>query len=160
MQQPWLPLNNDQPLTASCFCNYFFPFFLAIKRKCMHTGNYVHLLKNCTIFTSPCLLHVNFIISYAVDVYGSYRCTFLIFAAGTVIFWVCVIINSLKKHRPQCYTYISALCTDKQRMCDPILVNLLKMRAHYSQSSRENVTPSSSTFPLASYMEVPPPGFF
>ena len=42
-------------------------------------------------------------------------------------------------------------------MCDPILVTLLKMRAHYSQSSRENGTPSSGTSPLDSYKEVPPP---
>ena len=44
-------------------------------------------------------------------------------------------------------------------MCDPILVTLLKalkMRPHYSQSSRENATPSSGTFPLSSYKEVPP----
>ena len=37
------------------------------------------------------------------------------------------------------------------------------MRPHYSQSSRENATPSSGTSPLASYKEVPhpppPPGF-
>ena len=38
-------------------------------------------------------------------------------------------------------------------MRDPILVTLLK----YSQSSRENVTPSSGTSPLASHKEVPPP---
>ena len=44
------------------------------------------------------------------------------------------------------------------KMCDPILVTLLKMRAHYSQSSRENATPSSGTSPLASYKEVSPPG--
>ena len=44
-------------------------------------------------------------------------------------------------------------------MCDPILVTLLKMRPHYSQSSRENATPSSGTFPLASYKEVPPGQF-
>ena len=25
----------------------------------MHTSNYTHLLKNCTIFNSPCSLHVN-----------------------------------------------------------------------------------------------------
>ena len=31
------------------------------------------------------------------------------------------------------------------------------MRPHYSQSSRENVTPSDGTSPLASYKEVPPP---
>ena len=30
-----------------------------------------------------------------------------------------------------------------QKMCDPILVTLLKMRPHYSQLSRENATPSS-----------------
>ena len=42
-------------------------------------------------------------------------------------------------------------------MCDPILVTLFKMRPHYSQSSCENATPSSSTSPLASYKEVTPP---
>ena len=45
----------------------------------------------------------------------------------------------------------------KKEVCDPILVTLLKMRPHYSQSSRENATPSSGTSPLASYKEVPPP---
>ena len=45
-------------------------------------------------------------------------------------------------------------------MCNPILVTLLKIQPHYSQSSRENVTPSSGTSPLASYRlyeEVPAP---
>ena len=46
-----------------------------------------------------------------------------------------------------------------QKMCDPVLVTLLKMRPHYSQSSRENATPSSGTSPLASYKEVTLPGF-
>ena len=41
-------------------------------------------------------------------------------------------------------------------MCDPILVTLLKMQPHYSQSSRENVTPSSNTSPIASYKEILP----
>ena len=41
-------------------------------------------------------------------------------------------------------------------MYDPTLVTLLKMRPHYSQSSRENATPSSVTSPLVSYKEVPP----
>ena len=40
-------------------------------------------------------------------------------------------------------------------MCDPILVTLLKMRPHYSQSSGENATPSSGTFSLTTYKEVP-----
>ena len=43
-------------------------------------------------------------------------------------------------------------------MCVPILVTLLKMQSHYSQSSRENETPSSGTSPLANYKEVPSPG--
>ena len=42
-------------------------------------------------------------------------------------------------------------------MCDPILVTVLKMQPHYSQSSRENAIPSSGTSPVASYKEVPPP---
>ena len=40
-------------------------------------------------------------------------------------------------------------------MGDPTLVTLLKMQPHYSQSNRENATPSSGTFPFASYKEVP-----
>ena len=42
-------------------------------------------------------------------------------------------------------------------MYHPILLTLLKMRPHDSQSSRENATPSSGTSPVASYKEVPPP---
>ena len=44
-----------------------------------------------------------------------------------------------------------------QKMCNLILVTLLKIWPHYSQSSCENATPSSGTSPLASYKEVPPP---
>ena len=47
-----------------------------------------------------------------------------------------------------------------QKMCHPILETLLKMLSYYSQSSRQNATPSSSTSPLASYKEKevrPPP---
>ena len=42
------------------------------------------------------------------------------------------------------------------KMCAPVLVTLLKMRPHYSQSSHENAAPSIGTYPLASYEEVPP----
>ena len=42
------------------------------------------------------------------------------------------------------------------KMCDPILVTPLKMQPHYSQSSRENATPSSGTSSVASYKEVTP----
>ena len=51
----------------------------------------------------------------------------------------------------------NCLTPKNPKMCDPILVTLLKMRPHYSQSSRENVTPSSGTSSLASYKEVHPP---
>ena len=44
-----------------------------------------------------------------------------------------------------------------QKMYHPILLTLLKMRPHDSQSSREIATPSSGTSPVASYKEVPPP---
>ena len=42
-------------------------------------------------------------------------------------------------------------------MCDPILVTLLKMQLHYSQSSRENAALTSGTSLVPSYKEVPPP---
>ena len=42
-----------------------------------------------------------------------------------------------------------------RKMCDPILVTLLKMRPHYSQSSHENATPSSGTSALA-FKKIPP----
>ena len=47
-----------------------------------------------------------------------------------------------------------------QKMCDPILITLLKMQPHYSQSSRKDATPSSGTSPLASYEEVSPGGSY
>ena len=43
------------------------------------------------------------------------------------------------------------------KMCDPTLVTVWKMQRHYSQSSRENATPSSGTSLFASYKEVLPP---
>ena len=48
------------------------------------------------------------------------------------------------------------LTAKNPKMCGPTLVTLLKMRPHYSQSSRENATPSSGTSPLASYKGVLP----
>ena len=47
--------------------------------------------------------------------------------------------------------------SDTPKMCNLILETLLKMRPHYSQSSRENATSSSGTSPIASFKEVPPP---
>ena len=45
----------------------------------------------------------------------------------------------------------NCLTPNNSKMCDPIVVTLLKMRPHNSQSGRENATPSSDTSPLASY---------
>ena len=42
----------------------------------------------------------------------------------------------------------------KWKMWDPVMVTLLKMQAHYSQSIRENATPSSGTSPLASQLNM------
>ena len=54
----------------------------------------------------------------------------------------------------------NSLTPENPKMFDPILVTLLKMRPHYSQSSLEKATSSSGTTPLASYKAVspPPPG--
>ena len=41
------------------------------------------------------------------------------------------------------------------KMCDPILVTVLKMQPHYSQYSSENETPSSGTSPLPSKGSTP-----
>ena len=40
------------------------------------------------------------------------------------------------------------------KMCDAILETPLKMQSYYSQSRRENATPSSGRSPVASYKEV------
>ena len=50
----------------------------------------------------------------------------------------------------------NCLSPKNPKICDPILVTLLKIRPHFSQSGRENAAPSSGTSPLASYEEVPP----
>ena len=49
-------------------------------------------------------------------------------------------------------------CLKNQKMCDPILVNLLKMSPYDSESSGENAAPLGGEYPLASYKEVLPPG--
>ena len=45
-------------------------------------------------------------------------------------------------------TYLNFLTPKILKMCYPILVTLIKMQPHNSQSSRENVTPFSGTYPL------------
>ena len=42
--------------------------------------------------------------------------------------------------------YLNFLTPKILKMGDPILVTLIKMQTHNSQSSRENATPSSGTF--------------
>ena len=65
----------------------------------------------------------------------------------------------------ECLLMVSISCKTptypkNPKICDPILVTLLKMRPHYSHSSLENATLSSSTSLLASCKEYPanPPG--
>ena len=73
----------------------------------------------------------------------------------TLYFFICgtnIQVRLLTLNMKNCLT------PKNPKICDPILVTLSKMRPHYSQSSRENATPSSSTFSLASHKEeVPPP---
>ena len=52
---------------------------------------------------------------------------------------------------------VRLLTVNMNNSLTPILVILLKMQSRYSQSSRENATPSSGTSHLASYKEVLPP---
>ena len=49
----------------------------------------------------------------------------------------------------------NCLTPKNPKMCDPILVTLLKVRLHYNQSSPENATAYSATSPLAPHKEVP-----
>ena len=51
----------------------------------------------------------------------------------------------------------NCLTPKNPKMCDPILVTLLKKWPHFIQSSCENATPSSSTSLLASYKDASPP---
>ena len=52
---------------------------------------------------------------------------------------------------------LNAYLPQKSENLQPILVTLLKMRPHYTHSSRENATPSSDTSLLGSCKGVPPP---
>ena len=70
----------------------------------------------------------------------------LYFSPTVQTFWY---VNAIRKYEELSHP-------KNQKMYDLILVTLLKMRPHYSQSSRENATPSSGTCPLASYKEVSP----
>ena len=52
----------------------------------------------------------------------------------------------------------SHLQSKNQKMCIPILEIVSKMWPYYSHYRRESATPSSGTYILASYKEVPPRG--
>ena len=86
-----------------------------------------------------------------------------------VTFYLCIYLILNEEHFPfhlqykHSHTFANRkyeeLSYKNQKMCDPIQITRLKMRPHYSQSSRENATPSSGTSPLASYKEaLPTPG--
>ena len=71
-------------------------------------------------------------------------------------------ISCERKDRDICssqqgHTVILMCLPQNQKMFDPILLTLLKMRPHYSQSSRENATPSTDTSALASWATVSVP---
>ena len=58
-----------------------------------------------------------------------------------------MILRSLTRAPTLKSTKIS--CHKNPKMCDPILVTLLKMRPHYSQSSRENATHIKQHIPIS-----------
>ena len=64
-----------------------------------------------------------------------------------------VLLNGVSVNRES--SHFESLLIPK--ICDPILVTLLKMQPHYSHSSRETATPSSGTSLLAPCKGVPPP---
>ena len=84
-----------------------------------------------------------------------YELTYLLYWLKNTLLFICstyILVCLLTKNMKNCLTQ------KNPKMSVPILVTLLKMRPHYSQSRHENVTPSSGTSPLASYKEVPPSG--
>ena len=84
-----------------------------------------------------------------------YELTYLLYWLKNTLLFICstnILVCLLTINMKNCLTQ------KNPKMSVPILVTLLKMRPHYSQSRHENVTPSSGTSPLASYKEVPPSG--
>ena len=62
----------------------------------------------------------------------------------------------LTKNLPTLESLLTRISLPKNpENCHPILVALLKIQPHYSQSSRENVSPSSGISQLAYYKKVP-----
>ena len=92
---------------------------------------------------------------------------YVIFAIPTFTFYLCIhlILNEEHSTFQLQYKHSDTFANRKyeepsypknQKMCDPFLVTVLKMRPHYSQSRRENATTTSGTSPLGPYKEVPP----
>ena len=52
---------------------------------------------------------------------------------------------------PKIHTCQNILTPQIPKICDLILVTILKMQPHYKQSTRENATSSSGLSPLADY---------
>ena len=63
-----------------------------------------------------------------------------------------ILVRLLTVNMKNCFTQ------KKSENVRPHSSNSIENRPHYSQSSRENATPSSGTSPLASYKEVPHKG--
>ena len=95
-----------------------------------------HLLEICN-FRDPNLVTFYF---YELNHFFNWMKNTLLFTYSTNI-----LVRLLTVNMKNCLT------PKTPKMCDPILVTLLKMRPHYSQSSHQNATTSSGTFPLTSY---------
>ena len=72
-------------------------------------------------------------------------------------YWLNLINNNFLIFSPRIFPFLMPTYPKNPKICNPILVTLLKMRLHYTHSSRENATPSSDTSLLGSCKGVPPP---
>ena len=102
---------------------------------------------------SPYPIIVYFLVSYRP--HPSHFLENVIFA---ITFYLCMYLtyqlsDFLTKNLPILNPYLP----QKSENLRPHSSKLIEMQPHYSQSSREDVAPSSSTSPLASCKGVPPP---
>ena len=127
-------------------CHWFSqsPYPIIIYSVANYRPHLSHFWGNSCDFRDPNL--VTFYFYLWIDPFLDWMKNTLLFICSTNI-----LVRLLTVNMKNCLT------PKNPKMCDPILVTLLKMRPHYSQSSRENATPSGGTSPLASYKEVTPP---
>ena len=98
------------------------------------------------------------IIVYFLASYRPHPSHFLENVIFAITFYLCMYLtyqlsDFLTKNLPILNPYLP----QKSENLQPHSSKLIEMQPHYSQSSRENVAPSSGTSPLASCKGVPPP---